>query len=348
MRFGSPLFFWLLLAIPLLVGFFIYAFQKRQEALRRFASAELIARLSPSTLHNRRIVRSTLVLCALFFLIIALCRPRFGVTMSMVERKGIDIIVALDVSRSMLAEDILPNRLDRAKHETARFIDLLKGDRIGIVIFAGESFVECPLTLDYGAAKLFLQGIAADWIGLQGTALADAISKSDEAFNSKTKKHKVLIMISDGEDHEGDAVEAARKAAENGVRIYTIGVGSEKGVPIPIAGAGQSVVYKKDNAGNLVLTRLDPMMLEKIALESHGKYFHAGTSLDLQRIYQEIATMEKKSYGMNQLNLYEEQYQVFLLIGLILLLASYIIPERSERSESSKRQLANSSPGRSE
>jgi Ca-activated chloride channel family protein len=248
--------------------------------------------------------------------------------MEMMERKGIDVIVALDISQSMLAEDIAPNRIDRAKHEIFKFIDLLKGDRVGIIIFAGESYVQCPLTLDYGAAKMFLDVVTTDWIQLQGTALAEAIGQSVKAFKTESKKHKVMVLISDGEDHEGEAIKAAKEAKKEGVKIYTIGIGSESGVPIPIKKGGGNIVYKKDKKNNLVMTRLNSIILEKIALESEGRYFHAGTNLDLSLIYNEIAKMEKKDLGMNKLAVYEERYQIFLLIAVIFLLLEFFIPER--------------------
>jgi Ca-activated chloride channel family protein len=253
--------------------------------------------------------------------------------MELFERRGIDLMVALDISESMLAEDIAPNRLDRAKHEIAKLFDLLKGDRVGLIVFAGESFVQCPLTLDYGAAKMFLDAVTTGWVELQGTALADAIKQAAEAFRSKSNKYKVLVLITDGEDHEGNALEAARTAAAEGAIIYTVGVGSESGVPIPMSKGGGNVVYKKDKSGNLVMTKLDPVTLEKIAIEGRGKYFHAGTDLDLSRIMTEIERMEKKELGSSQLNIYEERYQIFLFIALVLLVIEFFILDRVRRRE---------------
>lgn len=333
MRFGSPMYFWLLLCIPFFIGFFLWVHQLKQAALKRFAHMDLIKKLSPSANSNRQIFKWTLFLIAFLFLVFALVRPQMGVREQNVERQGIDIMVALDISKSMLAEDIIPNRLDRAKHQISKFIRLLKGDRVGLIVFAGESFVQCPLTLDYGAAQMFLDVVTTNWIEMQGTALADAIKQSTEAFRSKTKKHKVLILISDGEDHEGESINAAKQAINEGVKIYTIGIGSESGVPIPLRKQGGNIIYKKDRLGNLVMTRLDPRILEKIALESKGKYFHAGTTLDLGDIYTEIEKMEKKKLGMNRLAIYEEQYQFFLCIALFFLLLEFIIPERVKRKK---------------
>ncbi|MBD3322851.1 MAG: VWA domain-containing protein [Chitinivibrionales bacterium] len=331
MRFGSPQFFWLLAGIPVLVGFFIRAWQLRQNALKRFASPSLMSRLAPNVRHALQMLKWIFFICFFIFCVFALVRPRFGAKMEMMERKGVDIIIALDISKSMLAEDIAPNRLERAKYEIGKFIDLCKGDRIGLVVFAGESFVQCPLTLDYAAAKIFLDVVETDWIPIQGTALAQAIEHSNEAFHSKARKHKVLIILSDGEDHEGESVKMAKEAAGEGVKIYTVGIGSENGVPIPVKKRGGNVVYKKDRNSNLVMTRLNPVTLEKIALEGNGKFFHAGTNLDLEAIYEEIMKMEKKDLGTNKMTTYEERYQIFLFIALVFLCIEFFIPERGRQ-----------------
>jgi Ca-activated chloride channel homolog len=327
MRFGSPHYFWLLLCVPLFIGLFIYVYQRKLAALQRFASLPLMKKLSPQDMGSRHVVRWVLFLLFFLFAVLALTRPRFGVKMEIVERKGIDVMVALDISRSMLAQDVAPSRLERAKFEIARFIDLLKGDRVGLIVFAGESFVQCPLTLDYSAAKLFLDAVTTDWVGLQGTEITEAINQALSGFKTKNNKSRVLIVLSDGEDHEGDAAAAAKKAADENVKIFTVGLGSESGVPIPINKDKGNLVYKKDNDGNLVMTKLNPVMLERIAIAGNGKYFHAGTTLDLVGIYSEIAKMEKNELGTDRLNIYEEQYQVFLVIALLFLLAEFLIPQ---------------------
>jgi len=326
MRFGSPTYFWLMLCIPLLVGIFILAHQWKQAALSRFASLALMKRLTPEKILQRQVVRWVLFLAFVFFAVLALTRPRFGVKMEMVERKGVDIIVALDISKSMLAEDVAPDRLDRAKFETEKFIDLLKGDRVGIIVFAGESFVQCPLTLDYGAAKMFLDAVNTDWVQTPGTAIADAINQAIDAFKTQKNKSKVLVLLSDGEDHTGDVEVTAQKAAQQGIKIYTVGIGSESGVPIPVGKGKGNVAYKKDAEGNLVMTRLNSLMLEKIAMEGHGKYFHAGTTLDMPGIYREISKMEKNELGADRMNVFEEQYQWFLAIALLFLFLESAVP----------------------
>ena len=333
MRFGSSQYFWLIFLIPVCIAFFIWAYQHKQGALAKFASLSLIKKISPETGLSRQVQKWIMFLLFLFFLIGALVRPQFGVKTQKIERKGVDVIVALDISQSMLAEDITPSRIERAKHEISKFIGLLKGDRIGLIIFAGESFVQCPLTLDYSAAKMYLDVVTTSWIELQGTALADAIRQSSKAFRTKSKKHKVLILITDGEDHEGEALDAAKEAAKEGVKIYSIGIGSESGVPIPLKKSSGNIVYKKDKSGNLVMTRLNSIILEKIAHETQGKYFHSGTNFDLSLIYNEIAKMEKKDLGMNNIAIYEERYQIFLLIALIFLMLEFIIPERIKQKK---------------
>lgn len=330
MKFGSSHFFWFLLCIPMLVGLFIFIYQRKLVVMRRFASLEVIKRLAPQNTQSRQVLKWVFFLLFFLFAIIALSRPRFGVKMEMVERKGIDIMVALDISKSMLAEDVTPSRIERAKYEIDRFIDLLKGDRVGLIVFAGESYVQCPLTLDYGASKMFLNVVTTDWVQAQGTAIADAINQTREAFKVKQNKSRVLIVLSDGEDHVGDAVAAAKKAAEENIKIYTVGLGSESGVPIPINKGKGNIVYKKDNEGNLVMTRLNPVMLEKIAIAGNGKYFQAGTNLDLASIYGEIATMEKNEFGADRLNIYEEQYQAFLIIALLFIALEFFIPEQGK------------------
>jgi len=336
MRFGNPELFLLLLLIPLFIGFFLWAYQRKKAALERFAAPALARKLTPGSSFSRQVIRWTIFIAAFVFLVMALTRPRFGVKMELFERRGIDLMVGLDISESMLAEDIAPNRLERAKHEIAKLLDLLKGDRMGLIVFAGESYVQCPLTLDYGAAKMFLDAVSTGWVQIQGTALADAIKQAAEAFRSKTHKYKVLLLITDGEDNEGNAVETAKAAAAEGIVVYTVGVGSESGVPIPVSKGGGTVVYKKDKSGNLVMTRLDPVTLEKIAIEGHGKYFHAGTDLDLSRIMAEIERMEKKELGSSRLNIFEERYQIFLFIALVLLCIEFFIPERVRRKETWK------------
>lgn len=331
MRFTSPEFFYLLLLYPVLIAVFIIFWQVRAKKVSRFIDTPLLSKLSPTGSLHLYTWKSILFLVFFLFAIVALARPRFGMKMEMAERKGVDIMIALDISKSMEADDISPSRIKKAKHEIDKFIDLIKGDRIGLIVFAGNSYVQCPLTLDYAAARMFTDAVDTEWLQVQGTNLTDAINQARESFQEESKKYKVLIIISDGENHEGDPVKAAKKAADQGIRIFTVGVGSEKGVPIPVKQGRSGVTYKKDSQGNIVQTRLKPLILEQIAEKGNGEYIHAGINLDLNETYKKIEKMEEKNLGKEKLNLYKERYQLFLLLALIIIITEFFIPSGIRR-----------------
>ena len=267
------------------------------------------------------------MLLALSFLILALARPQWGAKMQTIKRKGLDILIALDTSKSMLAEDIKPNRLERAKHEICGLIDKLEGDRVGLICFAGTSFVQCPLTLDYAAAKIFLKVIDTQIIPKGGTAIGEAIQQARKAFVQGERKYKVLILLTDGEDNSSQPLDAAKEAAQEGIRIYTIGLGSEVGEPIPLKDqSGAHLGYQKDQEGNVIMTKLDQATLEKIALLTEGKYYHAlNTEMELGKVYQDIATMEKKDLQSKKYIQYEDRFYL-LFISSPLSPASGIFP----------------------
>jgi len=329
-RFAFPNFLYLLLLIPILIGFFIYAFRQKRRAMALFGNLNLVQKLSSSVSRKRQITKAALLITGVFFLALTLARPQYGTKMRTVKREGQDIIIAVDVSLSMMAEDIKPNRLEKAKHEISSLIDKLQGDRVGIIAFAGKAFVQCPLTLDYGAAKMFLDAIEPDIIPVPGTAISEAIQKAMDSFVEKERKHKILILITDGEDHIGKPVEMAKRAAKEGVVIYTVGIGSSQGVPIPLTDAkGNRIGFKKDRNGNVVMTKLDELTLEKIALETGGKYYRASSGeVELDRIYSDISKMEKKSLASKQFAQFEDQFQWLLGFGLFLIILELIIPER--------------------
>jgi len=294
--------------------------------MARFGNLEILKKLSRNTSRGRQVAKISLILGALFFFILALARPQIGSKIEQVKREGVDVIVAMDVSKSMLARDIAPSRLDKAKHEVENFIDRLRGDRIGLIAFAGDAFVQCPLTLDYGAAKIFLDILSPDLIPTPGTAIGKAIGKAIEAFDQQERKHKVLVLITDGEDHGEDAMKYAEEAERQGIVIYTVGIGSPEGQPIPETETGG---FKKDRSGQVVISKLDEFTLEKIALQTNGKYYRATSGEDeLDKIYAEIAGMEKKELGSFQFSQFEDRFQYFLAIGLILLLIEFLLPER--------------------
>lgn len=329
MRFAYPQVLWLLLLLPVLGAL---AWQRLKAGRRTLAAslsdrmaARLTAHLNPRTAG----LATGLLLLAAALVLLGAARPQRGTQYVTATRKGIDLIIALDVSESMLAEDLKPNRLLRARHEIASILDRLEGDRVGLVAFAGAAFVQCPLTLDYAAARMFLEYMGPDLIPEPGTNLADALEVSTRAFESEGDEFRALVLISDGEDHIGEAQAAAREARKNGVRIFTVGIGSESGEPIPIRNAeGEVDGYKKDQAGKIVMTRLNEAPLREIADQTGGLYVRAGGTLGLDRILDEIAGMEKKELSGGIRMLYEDRYSYFVWPALVLLLAQWWIPGR--------------------
>jgi Ca-activated chloride channel family protein len=334
LKFENPLLLHLLWGAVVLLFFYIWVVRNKKKLLKRFGNPEILDKLMGSYSPALRNLKMTLLIFAYIFLIFALANPQIGTKLEEVKREGVDIMVALDVSASMLAEDIKPNRLEKAKHEVSKMIDLLQGDRIGLVAFAGMAHIQCPLTLDYSAARLFLSIIDADLIPQPGTAIGDAIRTSLKAFNREERKYKVLILITDGEDHESKPMEAAEEAEQEGVLIYTVGIGSPQGVPIPLYDRyGNQTSFKKDRSGSVVTTKLDVTTLQKIAYQTGGKYYLASSSeSELDEIYDEIAALEKKELVSRQFSQYEDRFQIFLVIGLALIFIELFIPERRRKA----------------
>lgn len=330
LRFSYPYFFQLYWLLPVIILFFVWSFRRKRRLLQKIGDEELVEQLTRSVSRAKQVWKAVLVVLVFAILVFALADPQIGTKLENVKRKGVDIFIALDVSKSMLAEDVAPNRLEKAKHEISTFIDRLQGDRIGLICFAGIAFVQCPLTLDYSAAKLFLSEIDTDIIPQPGTAISNAITTAMSSFVSKELKHKVLILITDGEDHEGKPVEVAKKAAAEGVVIYTIGIGSPQGAPIPEFDAyGNRIGYKKDRDGKIITTKLDVLTLEKIAFETGGKYYISSTGeSELNKIYDEISGMEKKELASRQFTQFEDRFQIFLFIALFLLVVETFLGER--------------------
>lgn len=329
-RFYSTNYLYLLIVIPLLILFYIIAFSKKKKALSRFGNLDIIKKLTASVSKSRQVLKVILILSAIVFMVLALARPQIGTKLEEVRREGVDIIIALDVSYSMMAEDIKPNRLEKAKHEIANLIDLMQGDRVGLIAFAGVPFVQCPLTLDYGAARMFLSSMDVNSIPEPGTGISTAIDLAVRTFEERERKYKVLILITDGEDHLEDPLESAKRAESEGIIIYTVGVGSVKGVPIPVYNnSGQNIGFKKDRGGQIVTSKLDEITLEKIALQTNGKYYRAtGGEEELKKIYQDISKMEKKELGSIKFSQYEDRFQYILILSIILLAIELFIPER--------------------
>jgi len=323
---------WFFGLVLVLLGLMFMARRQRKIAVRKFAQESLTPRLLQGSRPKRRRLREWLGIIGVLFLVLALIGPQVGRKLTEVKRVGVDIIIALDTSISMDAEDITPSRLERSKYEVSKFIDRLYGDRVGLVAFAGISYLHCPLTLDYSAAKLFLDAVDTGIIGTQGTAIAEAIQTALQAFQGEEKKHKVLVMISDGEDHEGDIATAARQASEEGVIIFSVGCGSLSGAPIPLRDEKTGTDFKRDRAGHVVTTALEEKTLQEIANLTGGSYYNMGLEASVfEKIYEEIMRLEKKELRSHEYSDFESRYQIFLLIGLLFILAEILLPEKNVR-----------------
>ena len=329
-RFGFSNLLLAYVLVPLLALFLWHAVRRRRRAVARFGNTVLMERLSKSINHRARAAKAVLLLITTAMLVTALARPQFGTRVETVRRAGQDIVVALDVSASMLAEDVVPNRLERAKHAVRSLIDMLEGDRIGLVAFAGQAFVQSPLTVDYGAATMFLNAMDPDLIPVPGTDLGAAMEKSLDAFVAEDAQHRVLILITDGEDHLGDIDPQVERALEQGVRIHTVGIGSTDGVPIPqFDDTGRRRGFLRDDDGEVVTTRLDEATLEDISRRTGGRFYRASAGQsELELLADEIAGMEDRELDAQQFTQFEEQYQIFLGLALVLLTIEVLVPER--------------------
>ncbi len=330
MKFGNLHFLWFLWLIPGLVVFYFWAFRRKTKLINEFVGEELRERLLQGVSFTRQKFKYAVIILCVVFAVISLIRPKWGFKWEEVNRRGVDIIVALDVSTSMLAEDVKPNRLERAKREIIDLLNILEGDRVGLLAFAGTSFLQSPLTLDYGAVQIFLDDLSTDLIPIPGTAIGDAIKKGVASFDQKDKKSRVMILITDGEDHQGKPVEQAKEAAKQQVKIYTIGIGKEGGAPIPDLKRGG---FKKDRRGEMILTHLDEDSLQKIALETGGSYVRSVSGdLDLEKIYSDVRkTIEDKELKSGRRKRFEERFQWPLLIALILLIFESLYSEKRRR-----------------
>jgi Ca-activated chloride channel family protein len=324
-----------LFLIPALGLFFWRTRQARKRALAQFGDLALVQKLSATLNRRARTTKNVLVLMTVTFLVLALARPQFGTRIETVTSEGQDVMVALDVSRSMLAEDVSPNRLERARLEIMRILQRLDGDRIGLVAFAGNAFVQSPLTVDYGAAALFLNAMDTDLIPIQGTNLGEALTVALDGFEEGTRDHRVLIVVTDGEDHEGEIDAALERALDKGVQIHTVGIGSLEGVPIPeFDASGERSGFVRDEGGSVVTTRLDESTLERVAEATGGRYFPAlGAGANLDPLVEEITGGEGRELEAREITQFEEQFQIFLGLALLFLLAESLIPERRRKKE---------------
>ena len=330
MTFANPQYLVLLTALPLVIGVAYWAARRRSLALDRVGNPSLVRRLTASANAGGRLTQTVLMIAALGLAIVALARPQWGASTQVVERQGVQLMVALDVSKSMLAEDLKPNRLTRAKLEVHDLIRQLGGDEIGLVLFAGSAFVQFPLTYDYATARTFLDNARPDMIQRQGTALAKAINLSMTGLADERPGQKVILIITDGEDHEGEAVATAGEAALAGVAIYTIGMGSTEGEPIPIKDMiGQDAGYMHDREGNLVMSRLNEEMLREVAEAGGGVYIRAGGDRSAaDQFAKELEGLQKATVESEIETARVERFQLFAGLSIILLIAAELITDR--------------------
>jgi len=329
-EFGYIQYLHLLWIIPVLVLLFWIMRRQGRKQLERFASSKMIARMAPMRSRSKPWWKYMLLMLALAAIILAIARPRFGTRMKEVQREGKELVVALDVSRSMLATDIQPSRLERAKRAIVKLLDRLDYDRISLIVFAGEAYTQLPLTTDYPAAKMFISSVETEMIPQQGTAIGAAIGHGINSFSPGDEKNKALIIITDGENHEGNAIEMAKEAAEKDIKIYTIGMGLPEGGPIPVR--GRSNEFHKDRNGNVVITKLNEGMLQQIAAAGEGSYIRANNIRSgLNSLFDEIDQLEKAKMKSKVYAEYDEQFQFAAWIALFFLLLEFFILERKNK-----------------
>ena len=326
-HFAQAQYLLLLLLIPFFFVLQVIVLRLRRRRLKRFGDETLVAQLMPSYSKSKTWVRLVLFSIGFFFFVIGLSRPQIGAKLKEHETKGAEIMVVLDVSNSMLAEDYSPNRLERAKLAISRLVDKLRDDRIGLIVFAGNSFVQLPITTDYVSAKMFLNSISTESVPVQGTAIGEAINTAMRSFSAQSEKSRAVVIITDGENHEDDPVEAAKRAAELGVRVFTIGVGSPEGKPIPMNGE-----LLKDKDGEIVVTRLDETVLQEIAKVGNGVYVRAGNSeFGLNPIIDDIKKMDDEMYSSIVFEEFDEQFMYFMGLALFFFVVEMLVGDRKSK-----------------
>lgn len=324
LRFEDPIYLWMLLIIPILVLVRFIVWQKRKRNLRKFGEPSLLKEMMPDVSKYRPTIKFCLLLSAITILIFMIARPQVGSKISHEKREGIEVLIALDISNSMLAQDVIPSRLEKSKLLIEDLVDHFTNDKVGLVVFAGDAFVQLPITNDYVSAKMFLQNINPSLITTQGTDLARAISLSQSCFTQREHIGRAIIVITDGEDHEGGALEAAREAYKKGINVFILGVGTSKGAPIPDGNGG----YLKDNSGQTVLSALNEQMCQQVAKAGNGVYIHVDNTSDAQeKLNKELSKLQSGISDTVVYSEYNEQFQIFGIILLLLLIVETILLE---------------------
>ena len=326
-RFAHIEYLYLLYLIPVLVIVYWFSHRQKSQLLNNFANSKMHKLLLPLRSRIKGGIKFAMVLTAIVFLIVAVANPQVGSKIEEVKQVGIDVYILLDVSLSMQAEDIKPNRLEMAKHEISKLIYKLRGDRIGLIVFSGDAFVQFPLTTDYSAANLFLSAVDVSTVPQPGTAIIPAIKLAQNSFKQDEETKKAIIIITDGENHKGDVVGIAKDAFDKGISVFTIGLGSATGAPIPIKNdSGVQTGYKKDRYGNTVLTKLDEMTLKEIANNGGGKYYHGSNSQDeLDKVYKDLSKFEETEYGATKITEYEDTFYYFLFVVIFFLVFEFFV-----------------------
>ena len=330
-RFAHIEYLWLLMLIPVFIAGYIAIIQRKRRQLKAFGDPELTAELMPNVSRIRPVVKFSLVLLAFALLVIAVARPQYGQKEKTVKRQGIEVMIALDISNSMLAEDVAPNRLDRAKQMLSKLIDNMVDDKVGLIVFAGEAYVQLPITCDYVSAKMFLNTITPDLIKTQGTAIGDAIMTCIRSFGEEEKGvSRAIILITDGENHEDDALAAAKAATEKGIKVFVAGIGKPDGSPIPVPGTNN---FRKDRNGNVVVSKLNEDMCREIAQAGQGIYVRCdNTNTATRAIQKELDNLASSEIETKVYADYNEQYQGFVLLALLILLIDFFIFNRKNKA----------------
>jgi Ca-activated chloride channel family protein len=317
----------LLVLIPILL-LFLWAQRQRKKSLAKFGTTTLIAQLAPDLSNSKHVLKFVLLSLSYVFLVLGIASPQLGTKQEKVKRSGIDVIIALDVSKSMLAEDVQPNRLMRAKNFMSNMIDQLKNDRLGMIVFAGRAYLQMPLTVDYSAAKMYLKSINTEMVPTQGTAIAEAVDLAKESFAQGESKSKALIIISDGEDNESGAEQAIEDAAKEGIKVFTLAVGTDKGSPIPLNNGD----FKRDGDGAIVLSKVNQEAMKGYASKGNGKYFLMGSGSDeIDAIFKELGRIGTKDFEEVVFTDYDDKFQYCLVIALALLALEFLISERKSK-----------------
>ncbi|PQJ79925.1 vWA domain-containing protein [Polaribacter porphyrae] len=328
----EPTYFILLAIVPAMIVVFLLVLWWKKRTQRKFANQELLQKLAPNTSTFKSTLKLIMLLLAVSFLVISLVNPKMGSKLKTVKREGVDIVFALDVSRSMLAEDIAPNRLEKGKQIISKIIDKLGSDRVGVIIYAGNSYPLLPITTDHAAANMFLQNAGPDMVSSQGTAINEALELAKRYYNNDEQTNRFLIIISDGEDHQEETKQVAQNLSNDGIKVYTIGVGTEKGGPIPMRLNGSMIGYKKDRKGETVITKRNPEVLQNIADIANGKYIDGNfTENPVKEVAEIIANAQKSEFETKQFSDYKDQFQWFLGIGIFFLLLDVFFFEKKTK-----------------